>query len=86
MNTIRNGIVVTRKAHRCWGCAGRFPAKSRMRSVSNVDGGSVFTSYWCKPCDDVYSDNMAGEEIGYGELGDYYADELAAAKMLEGKP
>lgn len=52
MNVLLDMSVTTRKPHHCWGCTKEYPAKTKMRVITNTDGGCIFTSYWCQTCMD----------------------------------
>ena len=59
--------VVTRKPHRCFGCAREFPFRTKMQKDFIVDG-KPFTSYLCETCQEVVSKWAYDEEFGYGDL------------------
>ena len=46
-------VVTTRKRHRCPGCAITWPAGTEMFKVVGVDMGTIFSTYWCSPCDNL---------------------------------
>ena len=74
--------VVTRKAHRCWGCGEKFPLHTPLQVVSGVEDGHFFHSYWCPICEVVWTqlDSFErGEEFGMGELKDNYPEVWAKA-------
>ena len=77
MKIIREGVVKTRKPHRCWGCRIALPVGSVVFRVVSEDGGTVGTAYWCERCDALLRDNPDWCEDGlvFGEL----------AGMLEGR-
>jgi len=51
MSGISFATVTTRKAHVCWGCTASFPPKSKLTRVISADGGKIFSTYWCAPCE-----------------------------------
>ena len=62
-------MVVTRKKHKCWGCAETFPAGTNLRYLVNVDGGDFAASYWCKTCNEYWQRFMyCDDEINMGDL------------------
>lgn len=42
--------VITRKPHKCWGCAVEYPKKSKMERTTSKDGGEIMSVYWCESC------------------------------------
>ena len=73
--------VETRKPHRCFGCAKEYPPKSKMINSSYADGGTVYSCYWCKTCEEYMHRNFeSGDETGYGEIYDNDTEEWEAIK------
>lgn len=61
--------VKTRKEHRCFGCARKFPKGAQMEKIDNADEGTIHSSYWCDVCTAYWTEHMQdGEEIMYGDL------------------
>ncbi|WP_226035671.1 hypothetical protein [Aquibacillus saliphilus] len=53
MGVLKTKKVNTRKTHDCHGCGHSYPAKTKMRYVVSQDGGDIYSSYYCKTCDEV---------------------------------
>jgi len=72
MNVLKTKIVATRKEHTCHGCLEKYPAKSKMRYVTSVDGGDISSVHYCETCEEVidrtYSDDDLDLGIGEGEV------------------
>jgi len=49
--------VITRKAHRCHGCARWYPKGSKLDVVTSVDGDGWGRAYWCDVCTKVITDS-----------------------------
>lgn len=63
--------VKTRKPHICFGCAREFPKGSILLREAVEDGGSVFTAYMCKSCEDYVQKCLHPfDEFGFGDLRD----------------
>lgn len=61
--------VKTRKDHCCWGCDRKFEKGNNLNVIKSVDGGSVFSTYWCMVCQEYWNKYMQnGDEIYKGEL------------------
>jgi len=45
--------VKTRKQHRCHACGEVFEKSSRMTASTNVDGGDIYTLYYCEFCSEL---------------------------------
>lgn len=66
-------IVITRKEHKCWGCATKFPKGSHLSVNTSFEEGPK-TTYWCDPCakywdayscefrDGIYQGDFRGEQ------------------------
>ena len=70
---LRDGMVKTRKPHRCWGCARPFPAGSELQSTTAVFDNAIATTYWCEVCFEYMRGRPAGDfddGISEGELKD----------------
>jgi len=66
---LKSKNVITRKPHRCWGCAKTYPSGSNMSAVSCAEGGTVETIYWCPTCIEYmhrYFDY--GDDINFGDI------------------
>ena len=50
---LTNKTVVTRKPHKCWGCAEIYEKGSTMRYNTYADEGSMHSAYWCETCDHI---------------------------------
>lgn len=56
--------VLTRKEHLCWGCAEKFPPKSRMVKQDGKYDNEVSTTYWCRMCF-AYIKTLSDTEDGF---------------------
>lgn len=65
MSLIAERTVVTRKAHRCHGCAQRFEADTQMVYTAENNDGDFFACYWCIRCNDFLK-TLSHEDIGDG--------------------
>ena len=71
MNQIACRNVRTRKEHRCWGCARKFPKGTELRVLVAAECGEIYSTYWCDTCDAYWDKHMRGEDgIAMGELCD----------------
>ena len=69
MSNVSQDIVVTRKPHKCWGCAREFPKGSKMGVLVYAECGEIYSTYWCDTCRAYWDKHMRGEDgIGMGEL------------------
>lgn len=70
MDVLRSKQVKIRKPHKCWGCLRTFPAGTMMDYVVGVDGGEMYSVYWCDICQTVMSKMNFddGDGIGAGDL------------------
>lgn len=69
---IAERTVITRKPHRCFGCAGYFPPKTKMLYWVGITEGDFNQSYWCMRCNDFLK-TLSHEDIGDGfYMGDIF--------------
>lgn len=69
MVVLQDKVVKAKKAHRCSGCARKFPIGTALKYVKIVDGGKFYTAYWCPVCMEYWKRYMSSDdEIGYGDL------------------
>ena len=84
MDILEQGIVKTRKPHKCWGCREVLPAGTKVYRCKAVDAGTISTSYWCPACRAVYQDLdrrvLVEDGIAYGDIADNESEKLAAAR------
>lgn len=80
---IRSKWVITRKAHKCFGCGRAFPKKSRMMTWTYVEDG-ISTDHICETCEHVYMKHISPDEIYSCEIVDYENWE-EAKEMIEPK-
>ena len=66
--SIGTKIVTTRKPHVCFGCARKFPEKTKMQRDCVVDGGTAWTCYLCMTCLGISKSMYRGDEFGFGDL------------------
>ena len=65
---IRDGIVTTRKPHKCYGCLKEIPKGTpTYMQVAKTDDGSLGNSYFCNVCKD-YCQNKECRECFEFEL------------------
>jgi hypothetical protein len=64
--------VVTRKAHKCYGCERTFEAGSRLQVVTTVDRSEISDTYWCAVCEAYWTEQGYHEEDA-GSPGDVKA-------------
>ena len=58
--------IITRKEHKCFGCAREFPRNTKMLRET-VKDDIIFTAYLCKTCQEVMNE-ISGEEFCEGDL------------------
>ena len=58
--------VITRKEHRCFGCARNFPRNTKMLRET-VKDDVIFTAYLCPTCQKVVCE-ISGDEFCEGDL------------------
>ena len=58
--------VTTRKEHKCFGCARKFPRNTKMLRET-VKDDVIFTAYFCQTCIEVMNER-SGEEFCEGDL------------------
>lgn len=63
---IRYKEVITRKEHKCFGCARKFPRNTKMLREA-VKDDIIFTVYFCQTCQEVMCE-MSDEEFCEGDL------------------
>jgi len=81
MDIIRDGVVKTRKPHKCWGCRVVMPIGSMVYRVVDTYTGKISTTYWCLACNAVLIELVLGEEgFPYGIIADEYLDLLEQAR------
>lgn len=69
MGYIRDEVVLTRKEHRCWGCAIKYPKGTIMKVCVGTENGKMESVYWCKTCQEYCTRYMQpDDEFGIGEL------------------
>ena len=87
MSILDSRTVVTRKAHRCWGCGRRFQAGSSLRRVRSVEDGQFLTVYWCPVCSEVLAQPSYhyDDEFGFGELREEDPEWEAIRERMEGE-
>lgn len=61
-------IVTTRKPHVCFGCARKFPEKTKMQRDCVVDGGTAWTCYLCMTCLEISRNLYRNDEFCQGDL------------------
>jgi hypothetical protein len=66
MNVLKSKIVITRKGHTCHGCLEKYPAKSKMRYVTSVDGGDISSVYYCETCEEVIDKTYDDDDLDLG--------------------
>ncbi len=52
MNIIKDGMIKTRKEHKCHGCLEVIPKGTVIYSQTNVYDGKIYTLYMCSHCND----------------------------------
>jgi len=65
-----NKEVVTRKPHKCFGCAQEFPAGSKLNYCTTVDNGEFYHEYWCPVCEWVWG-KYFGRDDDMVQLGEW---------------
>lgn len=70
MEVVGRKIVLTRKPHRCFGCAREFTNGTKMERSCVVDGGEAWTCYLCSTCIDICREMKYWDEFGYADLRD----------------
>lgn len=76
--------IKTRAPHCCFGCGKDYPTGTEMVSAAYTDGGSAFSGYWCKTCEEYMRRHFKpGDETGEGEIynGDPEGWEALRAEM-----
>lgn len=71
---VRNSrILKARKAHRCHGCELVIVKGSPCRVSVNVDGGSMYSIYYCKECQEWLDKNWKKVEwpLYQGDIKEY---------------
>lgn len=68
METINSHMVITRKSHKCWGCAREFPKGSKLDRVTNVESGELTTVYFCPVCTEWFTETQDDEGVEFGSL------------------
>lgn len=71
--------VITRKEHKCFGCARNFPRNTKMLRET-VKDDIIFTAYLCKTCQEVMNER-SGDEFCEGDL---YELAIEAEQILKG--
>lgn len=84
---IREGWIITRKPHHCWGCAREYPAGSRMNYSVSKDGDKIYDAYWCEVCEKFMLENDRHFEEECFEYGDFlnFENYPERDKIIEGK-
>ena len=72
--------IITRKEHKCFGCARKFPRNTKMLRET-VKDDIIFTTYFCQTCQEVMYE-ISGEEFCEGDLYES-AIEMEAEKALK---
>lgn len=67
MEIIGRKYVITRKPHRCFGCAREFPKGTKMEKSCVIDD-IIRTDYLCMTCVDISSKLESGDMFCYGDL------------------
>ena len=87
MDLLRDKSIVIRKKHTCYGCRVLLPKGSLVRLMVTVDGGEIYSDYWCPICEhmmDVHSKDLGNFNYGVegtcGEFIDEYSDWYNDAK------
>jgi hypothetical protein len=52
MGILRDGVVKTRKDHKCYGCCNTIKKGETVYSQTNVYDGHIYTLYYCNICRD----------------------------------
>lgn len=60
MDILKDGIVITRKDHKCHGCLSTIPKGTPTYSQTNVSDG-IFTLYMCNECIDFCKSHKCNE-------------------------
>ena len=84
MDCIAMKQVVTRKAHKCWGCGRPYPKGTSMERITNVDGGEIMTTHWCPVCSkfwDMHRRDLQDDGIDLGAFSYELDWEELRAKM-----
>jgi len=68
MSVIASKKVITRKPHKCWGCAREFPKGSTLDRVTCTDGEVIMSAYWCEICQEWLTEYDDGEGVEFGTL------------------
>ena len=69
MGVISCKAVKTKKDHKCFGCARKFPKGSKLQRITSADGGEIQSNYWCDVCQEYWSEYMESDDcIGFGDL------------------
>lgn len=87
MDILEEGIIKTRKDHKCWGCREVIPKGREVQHCKGVDCGKHWTTYWCHPCDSVWKE-VHGEYdpdfgLDYGFIADHHAGLLSVARSAK---
>jgi hypothetical protein len=82
MEVVGRKIVLTRKPHRCFGCAREFPKRTKMERSCTIDGDNAWTCYLCLTCVEVGSNMQYGDTFGYADLRD---DALELERERDGR-
>ena len=70
--------VITRKEHKCFGCARKFPRNTKMLRET-VKDDEIFTAYLCSTCQEIAYER-SGEEFCEGDLYELAVEAEAALK------
>lgn len=73
--------VITRKEHKCFGCARKFPRNTKMLRET-VKDDVIFTVYLCPTCQDIAYER-SGEEFREGDLYELAVEAEAALKEVK---
>lgn len=78
MTNLKYKVVRLRKPRKCWGCMKQHEKGQLMRNSVAVDSGEIYSSYWCRPCDEYvnkFRENF-DDGVSYGEFAgeDHYQE------------
>ena len=74
--------IITRKEHKCFGCARKFPRNTKMLREA-VKDDIVFTAYICQTCQEVMNER-SGDEFSEGDLYELDIEAEAEKALKEG--
>ncbi len=81
---LKDGIVITRKVHKCHGCLEEIPKGTPTYNQSVADEGTVFNIYMCPNCLDWCRQKGCRDCINMESAHEGYIKECKADQRSEG--